>query len=293
MTTNIVKKIDNQSQAIECAQYSVQQLTYQVLSIQEMMKSLMKKDTHYGCIPGCGDKPTLLKAGGEKLCLMFRLASTYKIEPKEFENGHREYEIICTLTHIPSGQVWGQGVGSASTLENRYRYRFENTNKFVPSEYWQNRDSRLLGGNQFTARKVNKNWMIFERIEHDNPADYYNTVLKMAKKRAQVDACLTATAASDIFNQDLEDLAANEIINEVSINVSTENKTHVNTHESSSVDITDYLNKIDLAQNKKELTANYEEAFTIAKNQKDAESMTKLAAARNKKLQEFKANEVL
>ena len=37
----------------------------------------------------------------------------------------------------------------------------------------------------------------------------YNTVLKMAKKRALVDAVLTATAASDIFTQDLEDISAN------------------------------------------------------------------------------------
>jgi hypothetical protein len=45
-----------------------------------------------------------------------------------------------------------------------------------------------------------------EIVEHDNPADYYNTVLKMAKKRAHVDAILTATAASDIFTQDVEDM---------------------------------------------------------------------------------------
>ena len=48
-----------------------------------------------------------------------------------------------------------------------------------------------------------------EKVEHDNPADHYNTVLKMAKKRALVDAVLTATAASDIFTQDLEDITAN------------------------------------------------------------------------------------
>jgi hypothetical protein len=42
-------------------------------------------------------------------------------------------------------------------------------------------------------------------VEHDNPADYYNTVLKIGKKRAQVDGILTVTAASDIFTQDIED----------------------------------------------------------------------------------------
>jgi hypothetical protein len=33
-----------------------------------------------------------------------------------------------------------------------------------------------------------------------------NTVLKMAKKRAQIDLTLTATAASDVFTQDIEDM---------------------------------------------------------------------------------------
>src|SRR5690606_20296729 len=39
-----------------------------------------------------------------------------------------------------------------------------------------------------------------------DPADVANTVLKMAKKRAQIDMTLTALAASDIFTQDIEDL---------------------------------------------------------------------------------------
>jgi hypothetical protein len=44
-----------------------------------------------------------------------------------------------------------------------------------------------------------------EKVEYDNPADYFNTCLKMAKKRALVDAVLTSTAASDIFTQDIEE----------------------------------------------------------------------------------------
>jgi hypothetical protein len=43
-------------------------------------------------------------------------------------------------------------------------------------------------------------------LEHDNPADQYNTVRKMAKKRALVDAVITATNASCIFTQDIEDM---------------------------------------------------------------------------------------
>src|SRR5690606_12324178 len=38
------------------------------------------------------------------------------------------------------------------------------------------------------------------------PADIANTVLKMACKRAQVAMIINATACSDIFTQDLEDI---------------------------------------------------------------------------------------
>ena len=89
----------------------------------------------------------------------------------------------------------------------------------MPRAYWDVRGEdpakaqELIGGRGFSVKKVDgKGWMIArggEKVEHDNPADHYNTVLKMAKKRALVDAVLTATAASDIFTQDLEDITAN------------------------------------------------------------------------------------
>ena len=44
-----------------------------------------------------------------------------------------------------------------------------------------------------------------ERVPNDDLADQYNTVLKMANKRSLVAAVLNATAASDIFTQDIEE----------------------------------------------------------------------------------------
>ena len=41
------------------------------------------------------------------------------------------------------------------------------------------------------------------KFKRDNPPDIWNTVLKMAKKRALVDAVLTSLGASMIFTQDL------------------------------------------------------------------------------------------
>lgn len=148
---------------------TTQDIKNQVQQIQHLMKEIMQKDQHFGAIPGCGPKPALLKPGAEKLCMMFRLSPDFDIEKTDLENGHREYQITTTLTHVGTDEVYGQGVGCCSTMEKKYRYR---------------------GGH-----------------EHPDIADTYNTVLKMAKKRSLVDAVLTATAASDIFTQDIEENA--------------------------------------------------------------------------------------
>ncbi|MDD5009913.1 MAG: hypothetical protein PHC68_16120 [Syntrophorhabdaceae bacterium] len=191
---------------------SVDGIMEQVNMIQHMMSRAMKKDEHYGIIPGTSGKPSLLKPGAEKLAMMFRLAPSYAITKTDMGRGHVEYSVVCSLTHINNGAVWGQGVGSCSTSESKFKFRWDKTGKPVPSEYWNSKDKSLLGGEQFTARKSGGSWEIYQRVEHDNPADYYNTCLKMAKKRAMVDAILTATAASDIFTQDIEDMVENGII---------------------------------------------------------------------------------
>ena len=166
----------------------------------------MKEGETYGVIPGGGSRPTLLKPGAKKLAFVFRMAASFEMNRDDLADGHRGYEVICTLRNIESEKVLAQGVGYCSSMEGKYRFRSENTGKPVPPEYWETRDFKELGGPQFSTRKVDGKWIIFHKVEHDNPADYFNTILKMAKKRAQVDATLTATACSDIFTQDVEEM---------------------------------------------------------------------------------------
>jgi hypothetical protein len=180
----------------------------QLHAVQDLLRSAMAEGQDYGKIPGCGDKPTLLQPGAQKIGLLFRLCPDYTIQKEDLGSGHREYSVACKLTNT-NGSFVGSGVGSCATTESKFRYRNENTNRPVPSEYWKNRDSSLLGGPTFTARKVKGEWFIYQQVEHPNPADYFNTCLKMAKKRAYVDAILTRTGASQVFSQDLEDMADN------------------------------------------------------------------------------------
>lgn len=198
---------------------SIQEVTTQVAKIQTLMSAVMKQDEHYGVIPGTGKKPSLLKPGAEKLCFVFRLVPSFEIDREDFPNGHREYRIKCVLKTMGSGAIVGEGVGSCSTMESKYRYRsgpVEFTGRPVPKDYWDMRDSnpeealKAIGGKGHSVKKNpdTSRWEIViagEKTENPDIADVYNTVLKMAKKRAHVDATITACAASDIFTQDIED----------------------------------------------------------------------------------------
>ena len=104
------------------------------------MGAAMKDGEHYGKIPGCGDKPTLLKPGAEKLCLTFRLAPTYDVEERHgWSEGTVSIACSAHLTSIPTSAFIGQGVGVCSTMEAKYRFRqgaADVTDKPVPRAYW-------------------------------------------------------------------------------------------------------------------------------------------------------------
>lgn len=179
-------------------------------SVLEIFQQVMKSDTHYGTIPGCGDKPVLLKPGAETICNTFQVAPEYEISKTELPNNHREYEIKCNLYTIANRRFVGSGLGSASTMESKHRWRndFENTGEEVPKAYWKDRDQSLIGGKGFSPKKVDGVWFIHKsegKVENPDPADCYNTVLKMGKKRAYVDAVISTFGVSDMFTQDLEE----------------------------------------------------------------------------------------
>lgn len=190
----------------------------QVNLIQHVMKEIMKDNEHYGIIPGCGKKATLLKPGAEKIMMAFRLSNDTEIERIELPREHREYSVKCTL-YSPEGQRLGTGVGSCTTMEGKFRYR--NSGYVCPKcgmtdtvikghkDYgggWVCFKKKGGCGEKFSDGDNTIEGQVVGKVEHDNPADYYNTCLKMAKKRALVDATLTTTAASDIFTQDIEDM---------------------------------------------------------------------------------------
>ena len=183
--------------AQQAGRMAVADIISHVSTVQEVMRAVMKPDVHYGKIPGAGDKPTLLKAGAEVLCMVFRIADSYEVTDLSTPDCIR-YRVNCIGTHQASGIVMGSGLGEASSNEEKYKWR-----KAVCKEEWDEtpanmrrvKHARGKGGTFYKAKQV--------RTE---PADIANTVLKMANKRAKMAMVLNVTAASDCFAQDLEDM---------------------------------------------------------------------------------------
>lgn len=173
------------------------QIRAQVQLIQEVMSAVMQKDVHYGVIPGC-EKPTLYKPGSEKLLSTFRIA-VKPIETDLSKEDFVRYRVEARGTSMVDGRYLGSGIGECSSGEEKYAWR-----RVVCKEEWEatSPDRRR----EKWAKKRNGETYMVQQVR-TNPADVANTILKMAKKRAQIDLTLTVTAASDIFTQDLEDLS--------------------------------------------------------------------------------------
>jgi hypothetical protein len=188
------------------------QIKAQVQLIQQVMKAVMKDGVHYGIIQGT-DKPTLYKAGAEVLLATFRIAVDPQIEDLSTEDVVR-YRIRCVGTHQTSGTVMGAGIGECSSGEEKYKWR-----RAVCDEEF---DAFPEGRRRTKFARGRNNTIYQNKQVRTEPADEANTVLKMAKKRAEVDFTLTALAASDIFAQDLEDLDPDEL---AAANAASEDRT--------------------------------------------------------------------
>lgn len=186
---------------------TAEELKEQIGLIHNCLDSVMKKGTHYDNLPGCGDKNTLLKPGAEVILTMFRISAEPIVE-RESDGFDVTYHVTVVGRHIPTGNVVGYGVGEASTSEKKYKWREAVCDK----EFDNTPETRRQIA--YIRDKYKKDLIHEIKQVRQNPADLTNTVLKMAKKRALVDLCLTSTACSDIFVQDMDDPDINEAVNQ-------------------------------------------------------------------------------
>jgi len=196
-------------------------------AVRTFVQNEMKDGLDFGLIPGVAKK-CLYKPGAEKVNLLFNCWPRHQIEriPVEFGGpsvGHMEVVVKTELISRATDEVIGEGSGSCSTMEGRYRYR--KAGLVCPSCGQESviRGKTEYGGGFICFAKKGGCGQKFRdndaaitgqpqgQAENENVWDVRNTVLKMAVKRADVAAALSLGCLSEIFTQDVEDFKTFDI----------------------------------------------------------------------------------
>jgi len=197
---------------------------------QEFIKGYLVESEDFGTIPGT-PKPTLYKPGADKLCEVYGLSDDYeildKLEDWSMMPPLFDYTIKCMLRSKRSGVLVATGLGSCNSYEGKYRWRELKRTCPKCGKHTIIKGKEEYGGGWLCWRKEGKSdgcgakfadgateilSQEVGKVENDDIATLKNTILKMSKKRAKIDATLAATRSSGVFTQDIEDIGA-EIIN--------------------------------------------------------------------------------
>ena len=190
----------------------------------DFVRSALRVGVDVATIPGC-PKPSLMKAGAEKLSKFFGLSPSFELVSKiedwtgNEHGGQPLFNYTYRATLYRNGVAMGMCEGSCNSWEDKFRYR--TGQRKCP----QCGKETIIKGNE----KYGGGWLCYQKkggcgakykdgdrtIEHQEsgkvlnlePFTLVNTIQKQAQKRAFVGAVLIACNASDYFTQDLEEMA--------------------------------------------------------------------------------------
>lgn len=178
-------EIVNSSMLIQGVSASLETMSTAMQEFKDFMKNAMVDGVDYGVLPNT-QKACLFKAGAEKIQMYLGLTPQYKVIGREcvpnmsslkkaWDDNSHSYKTVETIRNYYSWEFScelyhgtvkvAEGVGMANTEEEKY-----------VSQYKQSKTSDGMA----------------------------NTVMKIAKKRAFVDAILSVSGFSDMFTQDME-----------------------------------------------------------------------------------------
>ena len=158
-------------------------------------RAVLREGTDYGVIPGTNGDQVLLKPGAEKLLQWFGLAYTMHCLDIERGDDDRKQGVTYRCTIV---KRLGDGhVTDVATCEGYAGY--DEAKFFTTDEEAQHK-----------AEAIERSWAARDRrVANPNKWKHktgyrapWNTIIKMAQKRALVGATIDATAAAGLFSQE-------------------------------------------------------------------------------------------
>ena len=180
-------------------------VVHNVETLTKSFKQWLKEEVDYTrTLFGRSDKPSLLDPGAQKIRSFFQAyPETHILEHLEdttLGSERVKYVVRADITHV-SGVRIGSGVGSCTTDESKYKYRWLTADKLRDMGYTEAQIGELLK-REMSARRGG-HFTVY-RIRNPEILDLDNTILKMASKRAEVDATLSLPGVSGVFTQDID-----------------------------------------------------------------------------------------
>lgn len=177
-------EVVNSSALIQSTTDSLVAMSTAMQEFKDFIKNELVDGVDYGVIPNT--KACLFKPGGEKVQMFMGLTPQYKLLHREF------------IANQPKqNKVWNERQHTYEIVEsirNYYAWEFS---------------CELYHGTVKVAEGVgmanSEEEKYVNQYKTKTPDGMANTILKIAKKRAFIDAILAVSGLSDLFTQDMED----------------------------------------------------------------------------------------
>lgn len=182
-----------QGQAPRITRESVQETRLGIELLQSMVKGILKRGIDFGRIPGT-PADSLWEPGAMQIISAFNCYPGERRLLSLIDNAERLTVIVeVPLLSRAAQRVLATGIGAASTLETKYKYRW-----FNKADAWQmGYDEEAL---QALKQRQGRNETEY-RIPNPEHSELLNTIIKMASKRAEVDAAESLPGVSSVLRE--------------------------------------------------------------------------------------------
>ena len=217
-TNQIVVAADNKPALLRPIANPAEVMAHQK-EVRNFVMSALTEGKDFGTIPGTNDRKVLLKPGAEVIIAGFGVRPETTILTSEVDHNH-----VNKFKSVKWTTIQDPGRDQKAQLKEQFPGRFRNK-KVGNDWFWQESttdEGESLGLYRYVMRTVlisPDGRVIGEGVGScstmetkyiRNPRDAENTVLKMATKRAFVAATLSTFGLSDMYTQDVEDMADNQ-----------------------------------------------------------------------------------
>ena len=174
---------------------TIQETVQTIALLQGMVRDTLLRDIDYGRIPGT-PQDSLWDPGASMIISSFNCyCGQRRILRLEDTDGKIAICLEVPVISRKLQQEVGTGIGGASTLETKYKYRW------VPNpKEWGYDETAITTFKTKKGRDNGRETMLY-RIPNPEHSDLLNTIIKMASKRAEVDAAEALPGVSSVLRQ--------------------------------------------------------------------------------------------